>query len=275
MHDNTTPHGFCRVTDCVTRRMEQMRRERPPGRRLATTLTYAQSLDGSIAAHAGEALQLSNPYSLAMTHRLRACHDAVMVGINTVLADDPRLTVRLAPGANPQPVVLDGDLRFPVQARLLREPGRLPPILFTSLRACPRAEERLRSAGARVVRVPTLRSGLLDLAAVLARLESMGIGSLMVEGGARVITSFLQGRFADLAVLTISPQFVGGLRGVKRTRQWANRPPRLAEVVYESYGADLVVFGSLREAPPVPADPAAERSRPGASVATGMQTTKV
>ena len=70
MQDNTTPHGFCRVTDCVTRRMEQMRRERPPGRRLATTLTYAQSLDGSIAV-AGRRLELSNPYSLAMTHRLR------------------------------------------------------------------------------------------------------------------------------------------------------------------------------------------------------------
>jgi riboflavin biosynthesis pyrimidine reductase len=94
----------------------------------------------------------------------------------------------------------------------------------------------------------------------------------MVEGGARVITSFLKARLADQVVLTISPQFVGGLRGVKRTRKWAHHPPRLADVAYETYGGDLVVFGSLRGAPAGPLKLAAKQSRPDGSASDKMET---
>ena len=90
------------------------------------TLAYAQSLDGSIAARPGEMLRLSNSLSQAMTHHLRARHDAILVGINTVLSDDPRLTVRLAEGKDPRPVVIDGCLRTPLCARLLASPAARP-----------------------------------------------------------------------------------------------------------------------------------------------------
>ena len=84
------------------------------------TLSYAQSLDGSIAARRGSPLVLSGSATLEITHHLRSRHAAILVGIGTLLADDPQLTVRLVPGEDPQPVVLDSQLRFPLDARLLQ-----------------------------------------------------------------------------------------------------------------------------------------------------------
>ena len=81
------------------------------------TLTYAQSLDGSITARSGAPLSLSGAESLHYTHQLRAAHDAILVGIGTVLSDDPRLDVRLVTGPSPRPIVLDSELRCPVTAR--------------------------------------------------------------------------------------------------------------------------------------------------------------
>src|SRR5512133_2370683 len=83
------------------------------------TLSYAQSLDGSLAAQRGTPLALSGPQSMELTHRLRAAQDAILVGIGTVLSDNPRLTVRLVEGSQPQPVILDSHLRFPLNANLL------------------------------------------------------------------------------------------------------------------------------------------------------------
>src|SRR5687768_4642967 len=93
--------------------------------RPVVTLSYAQTLDGSLALP-GRQLIISSPESMKMTHELRAAHDGLLVGIGTVLIDDPRLTVRLADGRNPQPVVLDSRLRMPLTANLLKHPDRRP-----------------------------------------------------------------------------------------------------------------------------------------------------
>ena len=93
-----------------------------PDQRPVVMLSYAQSLDGSVALRRGESLALSSPPALAFTHRLRAAHDAILVGVGTVLADNPRLSVRLVSGSSPQPVVLDTHLRFPNGAALLEQP---------------------------------------------------------------------------------------------------------------------------------------------------------
>ena len=115
---------------------------------------------------------------------------------------------------------------------------------------------------------------MLNLLAVVEHLGDRGLTSLMVEGGARVITSFLKGRLADQVVLTISPQFVGGLRGVKRTRKWAHHPLRLADVAYETYDGDVVVFGLLREQRAAADESELETSRPGTSLTGAMRTIK-
>jgi GTP cyclohydrolase II len=207
------------------------------------TLTYAQSLDGSIAARPGHPLALSCHESQAMTHALRASHDAILVGIGTVLADDPSLTVRLAAGDNPQPVVLDSRLRFPLYAKLLQQNGPRPWIATSSLADVER-EATLAQLGAQVHRLPTGRQSLIDLSALLNLLGDKGINSLMVEGGAQIITNFLASRLVDQVVVTIAPVVVGGVRVVDNLGFFnSDHFPRLQEVAYQQMGEDLVIRG--------------------------------
>jgi riboflavin-specific deaminase-like protein len=95
------------------------------------TLSYAQSLDGSIALHNHAPLSLSGPESLCLTHQLRSMHDGILIGIGTVLSDDPQLTVRHWVGHNPQPIVLDSQLRIPAKARLCCLPDKRCWVLTT------------------------------------------------------------------------------------------------------------------------------------------------
>ena len=114
------------------------------------TLSYAQSLDGSIAARRSATMALSGAKTIKITHSLRAKHSAILVGIGTLIADDPQLNVRLVTGSDPQPVVLDSQLRFPLEARLLR--GQKSPWIFTNNNAQPQREAILTKAGVRVFR---------------------------------------------------------------------------------------------------------------------------
>ncbi|MGB8992321.1 MAG: RibD family protein [Desulfobaccales bacterium] len=205
------------------------------------TLSYAQSLDGSIAERPGHPLALSGPQSTAMTHGLRASHEAILVGIGTVLADNPRLSVRLVAGDDPQPVVVDSRLRFPSYANLLK--ASRAPWIATGEGADAERQQVLEAAGARILRVPG-SNGWVDLAALLDHLGSRGINSLMVEGGAQIITSFLAARLVDQVVLTIAPLLVGGLRVVDRLGHTPRRRfPRLTSLSYQQLGDDLVVRG--------------------------------
>jgi 3,4-dihydroxy 2-butanone 4-phosphate synthase/GTP cyclohydrolase II len=209
------------------------------------TLTYAQSLDGSIAADPGQPLSLSGPQSLLLTHYLRAAHDAILVGIGTVLADDPLLNVRLVEGKNPQPVIVDSQLRFPLDANLLRR-HPLAPWIATSEHADRERQRRLEAAGARVLRLPPTAGGYVDLDALLKQLGECGIRSLMVEGGARIITSFLARQLANYLVLTVVPRLVGGVRAVGNLGAFEPaRFPGLRHIGSQRLGEDLVLWGDL------------------------------
>jgi riboflavin-specific deaminase-like protein len=217
--------------------------------RPAVTLSYAQSLDGSIAARAGQPLALSGPESLIYTHRLRARHDAILVGIGTVLADDPRLNVRLADGRDPRPVVVDSRLRTPPAARLFRG-GAARPIIATLDSAPAAAERALVAAGAVVARMPARPSCSgapeVDLERLLAWLAGQGIATLMVEGGARIIAAFLRAQLADALALTVCPLFVGGVSPAAGLAERAGAIlPRLRAPVWERAGDDMIVSGAL------------------------------
>lgn len=210
------------------------------------TLAYAQSLDGSIAAYPGVPLAISGPVSMGITHRLRARHQAILVGIGTVLADDPRLNVRLVPGKNPQPVVLDNQLRFPLKARLLQ--GEKKPWIMTSKQASSHKANALIQAGASVF-YPS--PGRIELKDVLKLLVQEEVGSVMVEGGAQVITAFLGSQLVNLLVLTLSPLLVGGFHAV--TQPLVDSPslqissgnfPRLDILGVERIEDDLLIWGS-------------------------------
>ena len=206
------------------------------------TLSYAQSMDGSIAAAHGQPLALSGALSMTLTHQLRAAHDAILVGIGTVLADNPSLTVRLVEGKNPQPIVADSRLRLPLSAHLLCQ-HPLSPWIAAGEPADAGRQHVLEAAGARVLRLPMNTRGHVDLTALLERLGALGITSVMVEGGARIITSFLAERLVDHIVLTVAPRLVGGLRAVRRLAH-ADPVyfPRLRNLRYQWLAEDLVLW---------------------------------
>ena len=201
------------------------------------TLTYAQSLDGCIARADRAPIALSSPEALQYTHQLRANHDAILVGVGTVLSDNPSLTVRLAQGAHPQPIVLDSNLRTPNDCRLVAQPARAPWLLTTAA-ASQEAQARLEALGARVVRVHATPNARVDLLDALDALWALGVRRLMVEGGASVITAFLGGRLVDRLILTISPQLLGGLHAIQTT---INALPRLARVHTRALGRDMIL----------------------------------
>ncbi|MBI5649707.1 MAG: RibD family protein [Chloroflexi bacterium] len=206
------------------------------------TLTYAQSLDGSIAARPGASLVLSCAESKRFTHQLRAQNDAILVGIGTVLADDPQLNVRLAPGANPRPLILDSDLRCPINARCV-DAGR--GTIIVARASAPMANQRaLENVGAQILRVPATDDGI-DLRAMLEQLARAQIKTLMVEGGARVITNFLRARFVDRIVITLAPVLIGGIRGVNALLADADRFPRLRRAEMRQLGEDWIVSGEI------------------------------
>lgn len=205
------------------------------------TLTYAQSLDGSLAGGNGHRLVLSGEQSMRMTHRMRAENQAILVGIGTVLADDPQLTVRLAEGDDPQPVVLDGSLRIPLESYLVaRHPRKA--WVFAGPEAPRDRKAALEARGIRVFTVPSDPRGRLDLARVCGILAENGIRSLMVEGGLEVISGFLDSDLIDRVVVTISPRFVGG----RRIADLGARVPELREVTQFRVGDDIVVEGYVK-----------------------------
>jgi len=227
-----------RVQDVLARRWVSDADHRP-----RTTLSYAQSLDGCIAAATGKATQISNPHSQVLCHRLRAIHDAILIGVGTVVVDDPLLTTRHVPGTHPRPIVIDSRLRMPLDAHLLqRDDDSL--IVATTESASGEKAKRLEAAGATVVRTAPDRDGRVDLRALLRLLVGLGLRSLMIEGGAGVITSVLKARLADQLVLAIAPCFLGGVRGVQSLAEIdpADRP-RLTNVHLARVGGDLVVYG--------------------------------
>ncbi|MEJ2707754.1 MAG: RibD family protein [Anaerolineales bacterium] len=208
--------------------------------RPSVTLSYAQSLDGCITQRRGQPTPLSGEQSLVFTHRLRAAHDAILVGIGTVLADDPRLTVRLVEAQNPQPIVLDSRLRMPLEARLLSDPQRPVWIATTADASLPK-RAALQAAGARLLDIPADQDGRVDLPQLLERLAALTIRSLMVEGGAGVITSFLSQKLVDRIALTIAPVFISGLPAVEHLP--SGMAPRLRGVQYQRSGEDMLVLG--------------------------------
>ena len=212
-----------------------------PENRPFVTLSYAQSLNGAITVRRGENTVLSNNQSMALTHRLRAAHQAILVGIGTALADDPRLTTRLVPGQNPQPVVVDSALRLSPAARLMAEPP-LPWIAATE-DASRENEAALTAAGARVIRLPATAEGKVALPALLRWLKNAGIDSLMVEGGAAIITSFLAERLVDRLVVTISPQIMNGLNVIQATLPSL---PRLEARHSQWLGDDIIWWGDVQ-----------------------------
>ncbi len=180
-----------------------------PSPQPAVTVSYAQTLDGRIATSTGSSQWISAPESLRFTHELRAEHDAIMVGVGTACKDDPRLTVRLVAGRNPMRVVVDSTLRTPLTAAVLTDGAAPGTVLAVTDRASAAKRARVRALGADVLCLPSDAGGRVDLAALLAALHDRGVGSVLVEGGAGMITALLHARLVDRLVVCVAPKVLG------------------------------------------------------------------
>ena len=185
---------------------ELLGRVTPRPDRPYVVLKYAQTLDGRIATATGDARWISGEAERRISHTLRAGCDAVLVGIGTVFSDDPQLTVRMVPGASPTRVVLDSTLRIPLDAKVLG--AEAPTVVLTTERSSAEARRCLEERHVRVRVVPEGPGGVA-MAPALALLRDEGISSLLVEGGARVITSLLAGGFVDRIVVGVAPTIIG------------------------------------------------------------------
>ncbi len=176
-------------------------------------LKWAMSLDGRIAPARGRGGRISGTRSQAHAHGLRGHADAVAVGVETVLIDDPRLTCRLEGGvphgrSQPLRVVLDSSLRMPPTSVLLDDAPHVP-VLVLCVRADPERRRALEACGAEVVEIPAADGGV-DLSAALSLLYERGVRRLLVEGGARVHGALIQARLADQVHAYVAPIVLGG-----------------------------------------------------------------
>jgi diaminohydroxyphosphoribosylaminopyrimidine deaminase/5-amino-6-(5-phosphoribosylamino)uracil reductase len=212
-------------------------------------LKLALSLDGRIATRTGASKWVTGPEARARVHVLRAHHDAIAVGIGTALADDPRLTVRDAPGKSPLRVVFDTKLRLPASARLVTTASEVPTWVICSEDAPTSSEDALTVRGVEVLRAPSSTEGRIDPVAALKLLASRGVVTLLVEGGAELAGSMLAGRLADELHAFIAPLLLGP-RGRPGAVDWAGpatpaEAPRIADPEWEVCGSDAHVFGRI------------------------------
>ena len=212
------------------------------------TAKFAMSLDGKIATRTGDSKWISGEKARGAVHRLRAATDAVMVGVNTALADDPQLTARDKRGRpldrQPLRVVVDTGGRMPPGARMLGEPGRT---LVAMGDVGDKRARALRSAGAEVVSLPG-DGPSVDLAALMDNLAAEhGVTSLLVEGGATLLGSLFDLGLVDKVIAFVSPVIIGGAEaptpvagsGFERMADTL----RLERVRWDKYGRDMAITG--------------------------------
>ena len=206
---------------------------------MRVTLKLATSLDGRIATASGESRWITGPEAREAVHRLRALHFAVLVGVDTVIADDPELTVRLPAyfGHQPRRVVLDSRQRIPLAAKLVATARRVPTIVITTQDS----NNRLTDAGVTVLQTVE-KDGRVDPRAAIAGLEAMGVPAMMIEGGGQVAASFLSEGLVD-AIEWFRAPIVLGDEGRPAVAAFVLKDlasaPRFRRISVEGVGEDL------------------------------------
>ncbi|MED5017642.1 bifunctional diaminohydroxyphosphoribosylaminopyrimidine deaminase/5-amino-6-(5-phosphoribosylamino)uracil reductase RibD [Paenibacillus chibensis] len=210
------------------------------------TIKTASTLDGKIASETGDSKWISNAEARLQVHALRHRHQAIMVGIGTVEADDPSLTTRhdRVDGLQPIRIIVDSKLRLSPEAKMFRE-GNAQVIVLTTEQADPARTKLLCDAGATVL---SLGSGpRVDMKAAMTELGRMEIGSILVEGGGTLNGSLLQARLVDRIILYIAPKLIGGknapgsfsLEGIRHMSEAIT----LGSVMIEQIGDNVSISG--------------------------------
>ncbi len=248
-----TRAGLSVTTGCLERQAAQlndsyvhrMRTGRP-----LVVLKMAMTLDGKTATAAGESQWITGPDARRHAHRLRSQADAIMVGINTVLADDPQLTVRLGKPIARQPlrVIMDSSLRIPLSASVLSRRLQKGTVIAATSRAPHARLVRLRRLGISVLVLPGER-GRVSLRACLTQLARIGINRLLIEGGSELAASALQAGVVNRLHLYVAPRLLGGANA--KGAIGGSCPPHLArafsvsDLSVKKIGPDLLIEGTL------------------------------
>jgi diaminohydroxyphosphoribosylaminopyrimidine deaminase/5-amino-6-(5-phosphoribosylamino)uracil reductase len=215
-------------------------------RRPFVTLKSAITLDGKIATRTGVSQWITGELARQEGHRLRHAADAILVGIGTVLQDDPQLTTRLPDGlgVNPLRVIVDSTLRVPLQAQVTDVASDRRTLIVTTARAPMAHREALCTRGVEVVCLPAYGDGWVDLEALFRYLGERGVASVLVEGGATLSATLLRRRLVDKVLLFVAPKIIGGDGisvvgpcGVETMEQVIN----LRDVVSQRLGNDVLL----------------------------------
>jgi diaminohydroxyphosphoribosylaminopyrimidine deaminase/5-amino-6-(5-phosphoribosylamino)uracil reductase len=213
------------------------------------TLKVAQTLDGKIATSSGESKWITGEKAREEGHRLRDTNDAILVGINTVLNDDPSLTSRIPGGRDPVRVIVDSTLRIPLTAKVLTRKSLAGTVIATLPNAPKGKIAKLQQIGARVLVVKSAQ-GRVDLRDLMKRLGQQGIMSVLIEGGAEINASVLKARLVDKVVLFLAPLLMTGadslcsIGGASPAK--LSQALKLRDVSVKFVGQDLMVEGYIR-----------------------------
>jgi diaminohydroxyphosphoribosylaminopyrimidine deaminase/5-amino-6-(5-phosphoribosylamino)uracil reductase len=212
----------------------------------------AASLDGKIATHLGDSHWISNERSRQFVHNLRHAVDAILVGVGTVVADNPQLTTRLSSrkGNNPLRIILDTHLRIPVDSLVVCQIKEAPTIVATGPKPYKKRREELEGKGVEVLSLPLVR-GRVSLPDLLKHLGNLDITSLLVEGGAEVHGGFFYDNLVDKVYLFFAPIIIGGNRAVPMVGGFG--VGRVAEALslkdlkIRRFDNDIMVEGYMRD----------------------------
>ncbi len=219
------------------------------------TLKAASTLDGRIATRTGDSRWITNEESRGFVHKLRADLDAILVGIGTVLADDPRLTARLSPAVpvrQPVRVVVDSLLKIPFQSQLIQTARDVPVWIACGEEAPGDREKQLIDSGARVVRLP-LQNSRVSLKALVEELGKQSVTSVLVEGGSQILGAFIEEGLADVFHFFFAPKILGDHEGIPMIRGKSRE--KMAEAIpahgmqVHCFGEDVMLSGRFQEKP--------------------------
>ncbi|MFN0072709.1 MAG: RibD family protein [Chloroflexota bacterium] len=215
------------------------------------TVKFAQTLDGRIATASRDgARRISGPASLQLAHELRAEHQAILVGVNTVIADDPLLTVRLVPGSNPLRIVVDSTARIPITAALINDESPSNTLIAHTDRAPDTRLQALCQRGVQTLCVTMDQDDRVNLRALMVDLRNRGIESLMVEGGAAITTRLLHEQLVDRLVICVAPKLVGNgvnaIGDLSITR--LDQALTFSQLTVKQLGKDVIFDGLLADA---------------------------
>lgn len=215
------------------------------------TLKFAQTLDGRIATADGHSHWISSPASLKFAHTLRAVHDGILVGSGTLLKDDPELTVRLVKGRHPIRIIVDTRLRLPLDARVLQNQDKARTIIAATEAASRKKRTALDKMGIETILIDADRHQHVDLAKLMIELGKRDISSVLVEGGAGIITSVLRQRLADRMIVVIAPRILGmGIEAVGNLGiRVMDDALKICVRQVTRKGGDLILDGQIQKKP--------------------------